>query len=217
MPRQHPLPLAVTMARKRVRCDDSDCEEEAIIEAVGTNKVFFHADVSRTTIFKLIEAVHDARSRALEAGDKVIWLFIHSGGGCLHSGFSGMDHLRALCSDIELRTVADGAVASAASLLLLAGARRYAMPHAVLLLHQLSTAACGKFEELHDDYINNSMLMDALRAEYQRCSKMDAEAIGSRLRRELLMSAQQAMEVGLVDELYQPARNSIPVSAVPKV
>jgi len=50
-----------------------------------------------------------------------------------------------------LITVADGFCASAATFVLMGSKHRRIMPHAHLLIHQLSTGAMGKYEELKDE------------------------------------------------------------------
>ncbi len=78
-----------------------------------------------------------------EDPNKDINLYIHSPGGDLHSALAIYDTMQFVKPDIQ--TIGIGIVASAASLLLSAGAKgkRYALPNTEILLHQVMAGPLG--------------------------------------------------------------------------
>ena len=80
---------------------------------------------------------------AAEDENRDIWLYINSPGGSVYSGMAIYDTMQLVSNDVA--TVAMGMAASMGQLLLCAGAKgkRYALPHARIMMHQPSGGIGG--------------------------------------------------------------------------
>lgn len=177
--------------------DDASTETlEKMVRQVG-NRIYFHAPVSRESIMMLIRRIEEAEVAAFAARNTHMVLYIHSEGGDAHAGLSGMNHVQN--ARLPITTVADGLVASAGTFLLLGGRRRLAMPHSVILIHQLSTAFWGKYAELVDEMKNSQQLMKTLSQLYRKKTRLNKKRVRSLLKKELTMTARECVNNGIVD------------------
>mgnify|MGYP006082493645 CR=1 FL=1 len=183
--------------------DEDENEKEAEILSIK-DRVYFHSDVSRKSILKLIQEMEKATEYAIahsyDHADATIYLYIHSNGGDVFAGLSGMNHIQN--HRIWVVTIADGYAASAATLLLLGGHERKAMQNAKILIHQLSTSFLGKFSDLHDEYENSSELMKTFEEIYTSCSKMTKKEFEKIVKKELHMDAKKALKYGIIDSQW---------------
>lgn len=192
------------MKRRWMATDESsdggggDDDDAKLVTCRGT-RVFFYCDVSKRSVLRLVDKLDEAASNALAAAhpreDARVLLYIHSDGGEAYAALSAMAHIRA-CK-VRVVTVADGFVASAATLLFLSADERYVIPHAHVLIHQLRTAFWGKFDELLDEVSNSRMLMDTIMQIYRTRTKLGNKKISTLLRKELNMNAEQCVQHGL--------------------
>jgi len=175
------------------------------------NHIFFKTDVSKESIDKLAQEIdhlnHKLKSMQRKAilgnfTPKPIYLHITTNGGDLLSGFFAYDKIKA--SHIPIRTIIEGGVASAGSLMSIAGSRRYMTPNSHLLIHQLRTGIIGTYEELVDEKTNCNQFMSKLVALYHtNCnSKLSKTKIREILKRDIFWDAKTAIQNGLVDELW---------------
>ena len=188
--------------RKWAAVGDDGEHTESETEAEGVKRVrgdvFFHAPISRQTIQKLIFAIEDARKFALEEADRRVRIFIHSEGGDIYAGLSGMNHIQRYG---DITTIADGLVASAGTFLLLGGQIRIAMPDATILIHQLTTEFWGKYADLVDEMKNSKQLMKLIRGLYKRKTILDEKRILKLLKKEITISAKKSLKWGFVDKI----------------
>ena len=124
-----------------------------------------------------------------------ITLYVRSDGGDFFAGLSCMDHLRRL--KIKLVTVADGFCASAATFVLMGSKNRRIMPHAHLLIHQLSTGAMGKYEELKDEIKNCDKLMETLRKIYTQYTQIPEDKLNKLLKKDIYFTAEDCERWGI--------------------
>jgi len=131
-----------------------------------------------------------------------VYLHITTNGGDLLSGFFAYDKIKA--SRVPIRTVIEGSVASAGSLMSIAGERRYMTPNSHLLIHQLRTGIIGTYEELVDEKANCNQFMTKLVSIYHtNCNgRLSKTKIREILKRDIFWDAQTAIQNGLVDELW---------------
>jgi ATP-dependent Clp endopeptidase proteolytic subunit ClpP len=192
-------------SKKRFEDDNSDDEDEVsgsstgggVLIKVHKNEVYFYDEVTKESVLHLINTLLKLR----EKYTKRIYLFIHSEGGDLHAGMSAMDHISNL--GVEVRTVIDGFVASAATLMFLAGTKRYTMPSANLLIHQLSTEFWGKFQDLQDEMANSEGLMNTIKSVYKKHTTIPSKEIKSLLKREMYLSAEKCIEYNIAHKIYK--------------
>lgn len=173
---------------------------EELVTAEG-NTVFFYAPVSNASIMLLNKTLLDVARSLRDQRNPVIYLFVHSEGGDLYAGLSAMDHISNF--PIPVYTVIDGLVASAATFIALAGRKRFIMPHACVLVHQLSTSFWGKFEEMVDEYKTSKRLMAVITEAYLANTKLTEDKLKTILSRETHFGAKKAIHWGFAEEVYK--------------
>ena len=136
-----------------------------------------------------------------EEPDKDIHLYINSPGGDVASGFAVYDTMQYIKPDVS--TIVMGQAASFAAVLVLAGAKgkRYALPHARILLHQPHGGAQGQTSDIEiqaKEFLRYRRLLDEIIAEHtgQPVDKVHADTD-----RDFIMTGEQAKEYGVVDEV----------------
>jgi len=181
---------------------DSDSDEDELLLVVHrASVVFFHADVTKASVLRLVGLLHAAAVCALRAQASPlrpprVTLYIHSDGGDAHTGLSAMAHI-ANCA-LPVVAIADGFVASAATLLLLGAHERFALSHANVLLHQVRADCSGKMQDVLDDVANAELVTEALVASYRKRTLMSEPHIRRLLRRELWLTPEQCVRWGIV-------------------
>jgi ATP-dependent Clp protease protease subunit len=143
---------------------------------------------------------------AAEDPEKDIWLYVNSPGGSVSAGMAIYDTMQWVENDVA--TVAMGLAASMGQFLLCAGAagKRYALPHARIMMHQPSggiggTASDIKIQAEQMLYTKNKMA--ELIAHHTGQSVEQVNADGDRDR---WFTAEEAREYGFVDRVVQSAR-----------
>ncbi|MEK9671651.1 MAG: ATP-dependent Clp endopeptidase proteolytic subunit ClpP [Rhodospirillaceae bacterium] len=136
-----------------------------------------------------------------ENPSKDIAFYINSPGGIVTSGLAIYDTIRYIRPDVS--TVCIGQAASMGSLLLTAGApgKRYALPNARIMVHQPSGGFQGQATdiEIHAREILN--LRKRLNEIYVEHTGQDLETIENAMERDKFMTADEAKEFGLIDEV----------------
>jgi len=141
---------------------------------------------------------------AAEDPEKDIHLYINSPGGSISAGMGIVDTMRHIKPDVS--TICIGMAASFGAMLLLAGAKgkRYALPNAEVMLHQPLGGARGQASDIqiHAEHILKTR---------KRINAMIAEATGQPLERierdtdrDFYMSAEEALEYGIIDKVLRP-------------
>jgi ATP-dependent Clp protease protease subunit len=136
-----------------------------------------------------------------EDPDKDINLYINSPGGDITALFAIYDTMQYVKCDLS--TTVMGQAASAAAVLLLAGAKgkRFALPHSRVLLHQPHGGAQGQAVDIEiqaREIIRYRQLLDQLIAEH---TGQPLEKVGKDTDRDFILTAQEAVEYGIVDEV----------------
>ena len=141
----------------------------------------------------------------LEAQDptKDISLYINSPGGSVTDGFAIDDTMQYIKCDVS--TIWMGMAASMGAFLLAAGAKgkRYALPNADIMIHQPSGGAQGQATdmEIHTKHILDikKRLNEILAAN----TGQPVDVIARDTNRDNFMTAQQALEYGLIDKVFE--------------
>jgi ATP-dependent Clp protease protease subunit len=136
-----------------------------------------------------------------ENPNKDISFYINSPGGVVSAGLAIYDTMQYIRSPVS--TVCIGMAASMGSLLLTAGApkKRFALPNARVMVHQPSGGAQGQATEIEIQAREILTLRKRLNEIYVKHTGQPVEAIERRLERDSYMSAEEAREFGLVDEV----------------
>ena len=130
---------------------------------------------------------------------KPITLYITSNGGYVYQVFSAIDTIRGM--KVPVHTVCKGFVASAGTLLSLAGKKRLITESSYMLIHELRAGHWGKFTHLTESLENSKQLMDHIKSYYLNRTKMSSEELDEQLKKDISWNAQMCLEKGLVDEI----------------
>lgn len=160
-------------------------------------------------IYDEMAALICAQLLFLESEDskKDISMYINSPGGVVTSALSILDTMRYIKCDVA--TLCIGQACSAGSLLLSSGTKgkRYVLPNARVMIHQPSGGAQGQATdiEIHAREILN--LRERLNKIYADNTGKDIETINKAMERDRFMSAEDALEFGLVDKIIEIREN----------
>ena len=133
--------------------------------------------------------------------DKDISMYINSPGGYITSGLAIYDTMQYVKSDVI--TYCIGQAASMGAVLLAAGTKgkRYALPHSRVMLHQPMGGAQGQASDIEIQANEILILRERLNKILSEHTGQSAEQIEKDTDRNFFMSAMQAKEYGIVDEV----------------
>jgi len=136
-----------------------------------------------------------------EEPEKDINLYINSPGGEMTTLFAIYDTMQYIKPDVS--TIVMGQAASAAAVLALSGTKgkRYALPHARILLHQPYGGAEGQAVDIEiqaKEIVRNRELMNEIIGSH---TGQPLERVSKDTDRDFILTAEQAQEYGAVDEI----------------
>ena len=136
-----------------------------------------------------------------EDPDKDIHLYINSPGGVVTAGMAIYDTMQYIKPDVS--TICVGSAASMGAVLLTAGAKgkRYALPHARVMIHQPLGGVQGQASEIEIHAREILRMREELNGILASRSGQDIEVVARDTDRDNFMSAQDAVEYGLIDEV----------------
>ncbi len=141
----------------------------------------------------------------LEATDpqRDVQMFINSPGGSVIAGLGMYDTMQYVSPDIA--TICTGLAASMGAVLLAAGTsgKRTALPHARVMIHQPSGSMQGQFSDMEISYNLIKSMRGELYAILANHSGQTTEQIEKDSDRDKWMTAPEAKEYGLVDEVLE--------------
>ena len=143
-----------------------------------------------------------------ENPDKDINLYINSPGGDINALFAIYDTMCYIKPDIT--TICFGQAASAAAVLLAAGApgKRLALPHARILIHQPYAGARGQASDIELIAAEIQRMKVSLEQVLAQHTGQSVEKIAADTDRDFVMTALQAKEYGIIDEVIE-TRNTV--------
>ena len=144
---------------------------------------------------------------AAEDPDKDIYLYINSPGGSITAGMAIYDTMQFVQPDVA--TVAMGMAASMGQFLLSSGTKgkRYATPHARVLMHQPSGGIQGTATEIR---INADLILQMKNTLAELTAQQTGktvEQINADADRDRWFTAQEALEYGFVDHVVEHAES----------
>jgi len=136
-----------------------------------------------------------------ESADKDISLYINSPGGDITALFAIYDTLKYVKNEIS--TFCYGQAASAAAVLLAAGTKgkRFALPHARILIHQPYGGAAGQATDIELQAKEILRMRDLLNQMLALDTSQPIEKIQKDTDRDFIMSADEAKDYGIIDEV----------------
>lgn len=142
---------------------------------------------------------------AAEDPDKDIFLYINSPGGSISAGMAIYDTMQYIKNDVA--TVAMGLAASMGQFLLCAGAagKRYALPHARIMMHQPSGGIGGTASDIKIQAEQMSFTKKNMAELIAFHTGQKAETITTDSDRDRWFTAEEAKEYGFVDHVVRSA------------
>ena len=139
----------------------------------------------------------------LEAEDceKDIYLYVNSPGGVITSGMAIFDTMNYIKADVC--TICIGQAASMGAFLLSAGAKgkRYSLPHSRIMIHQPSGGAQGQSTDIQIQAKEIQRMKDELNRLISSQTGQEVSTVEADTERDNFMSAQEACDYGLIDEV----------------
>jgi len=138
------------------------------------------------------------------SGKDDIYLYINSPGGVATGGLAIYDTIQHIKPDVV--TICVGQAASAAAILLAAGAKgkRYALPNSRIMLHQVMGGAEGPAKDVEIQTKEITRVKNIVNKILAKHTGQPAGKIEKDTDRDFYLSADEAKEYGLIDEVIKP-------------
>ena len=138
--------------------------------------------------------------------EKDIYLYINSPGGSVTAGFAIYDTIQHIKPDVQ--TICIGMAASMGSFLLAAGAKgkRFALPNAEVMIHQPLGGAQGQATEIEIAANHILKTREKLNRILSERTGQSIEKIQQDTDRDNFLTAEEAKEYGLIDEVMEPEK-----------
>ncbi len=135
--------------------------------------------------------------------DKDISLYINSPGGSVSAGFAIYDTINYIKCDVS--TICVGLAASMGAFLLASGTKgkRYALPNSEIMIHQPLGGAHGQASDIQIQARHIQNTKEKINCILAERSGQDLERVKADTDRDYYMSAEQAKEYGLIDEIFE--------------
>jgi ATP-dependent Clp protease, protease subunit len=140
---------------------------------------------------------------AADDPEKDISLYINSPGGSTSAGFAIFDTMEYIGPDV--RTICTGMAASFGAMLLLAGTKgkRFALPNSEVMIHQPLGGARGQATDLEISAKRILKLREHINEIIAEKTGQSLEKVALDTDRDYFMSAQEAKEYGIIDEIIE--------------
>ena len=179
--------------------------------AKGERSYDIYSRLLRDRVILLEGEVHDQMANLIVAqllfleseGDKDISMYINSPGGSVTAGMAIYDCMQFITPDIH--TIVMGQACSMGSLLAQAGAKdkRFMLPNARHMIHQPSGGARGQATDMQiqvNEILEMKKNLTGIYVKHNSAGKT-FEQLTADMERDNFMSAQQALEYGLIDKI----------------
>jgi ATP-dependent Clp protease protease subunit len=158
------------------------------------------------------DMVHDAMANTIiaqmlflesEDPDKEVNLYINSPGGSVTAGLAIYDTMQYIKPDVA--TICMGQSTSMAALLLAAGTKgkRYALPHARIMIHQPLGGVQGQATDIDIQAKEILKIKESIHQILSRHTGQTVEQIRRDTERDFFMSGEEALQYGIVDKVIE--------------
>ena len=162
--------------------------------------IFLGTEVNDATANSIV-----AQMLFLESEDpnKDIYFYINSPGGSVTAGMAIYDTMQYIKCDVN--TICVGMAASMGAFLLSGGTKgkRYALPNAEVMIHQPSAGTRGKVTDMAIDLQHVLRMKERLNKMLAEHTGQPVEKVTADTERDNWMTASEAMEYGIVDEVME--------------
>ena len=214
--------LSSSKKRKRSSKDEEDDDSPQVLPLIlprslgagspstiysHLNHVYFNDEINSDTAFALCKELRVVESQLrltstmlnLESPQPIV-LHITTDGGCIHSAFTVVDVIQRM--SIPVHTVVEGFVASAGTLIALAGEKRFIGKNAYMLIHELRSGVWGKMSSIEDEFANLRKVMDHIVQFYLDTTPFTKKQLEKLLKYDVIWNADECVEKGLVQSIY---------------
>ena len=134
-----------------------------------------------------------------EDPDKDISIYINSPGGSVYAGMAIYDTMQYIKPDVQ--TICVGIAMSMGALLLAGGTngKRMATPHSKILIHQVSAGFQGQATDIEIQARETLAMKRLLEEIIATHTKQDLDKVGKDMERDYFMTAQEALDYGIID------------------
>jgi ATP-dependent protease ClpP protease subunit len=170
------------------------------------NHVYFNDDITTETAFALNRELRNAELQARFLGVMTgqdplpVVLHITTNGGCIHSAFTVVDTIKSLRTAVH--TVVEGFVASAGTIISLAGETRFIAQNAYMLIHELRSGVWGKMSSLEEEYDNLRKIAAHIMDYYVDNTLLKKKDLKVILKKDVIWNADESIANGLVDQVW---------------
>ncbi len=187
---------------------DSRSPKAAAKNGARKEEWYLHSEMLEHRIIRLdgeidanIAAQVTASITYLEKKDPVapIYIVINSPGGYVSDGMAIVDKMRTC--ECPIHTVVYGQASSMASVILAVGNKRYAAPHAEIMIHQPLGGAEGQTTEIDIGARDMRNTREMLTQIYAEETGLSYEDIDSLIERDFNMTAATAQKLGIIDDI----------------
>lgn len=206
-PRSYLVPTVVESTSRGERAFD-------IYSRLLKDRIIFLRDPIDDTVASLVMA--QLLHLESEDPDRDVNLYINSPGGSITSLFAIYDTMQYIKPDVS--TVCMGVAASAAAVILAGGAegKRFALPHARVMLHQPQGGMRGSASDIEIQAALIGQMKEQLNQILAAHTGQDYEKVKEDTDRDFWMLADEAKEYGIVDEVITGRDNRPPAEAPEK-
>lgn len=138
-----------------------------------------------------------------ENPNKDIFLYINSPGGAVNAAFAIYDTMQFVKPDVS--TLCIGQAASAAALLLASGAagKRHCLPNSTVMIHQVLGGYQGQGTDIQIHARETLRISDSINRILSKHTKQTIKQIEKDTNRDNFMSAEQALDYGIIDSVFE--------------
>ena len=203
-----------TRLRRKLQPNDADGEEPTTYLSINStapsisqaNRLYFYSPIDNDTILELNKQIDEASKQmqivqiTLELSEPPpIKLHINSRGGEITPALAAADKIRR--SPVPIHTYCEGEIASAATLISIAGKKRFMTQNSFLLIHQLSSEFWGKYTEFEDEMHNLKMMMDVVKKMYSTYSSIPEKELNDLLKHDIYLTPEACLQWKMIDKI----------------
>ena len=174
------------------------------------NQTYIFGPIETGMAARVIPQMHFIEQKMIEEGlpeeERILTMLINSPGGSVHDGLAIYDTINSL--DCHVRTICVGLAASMGAFLLCSGSKgmRLALPNSEIMIHQPLGGAQGQASDLIIAARHIEQMRKKLNGIMAMNTGKSIKRIAADTDRDYTMSAEEAVEYGLIDQILYPAK-----------
>jgi len=200
--------------RRKLQPNDVDGEEPTTYLSINAspptipqaNRLYFYNPIDSDSILELNKQIDEASKQmqivkiTLELSEPPpIKLHINSRGGEITPALAAADKIRRCV--VPIHTYCEGEIASAATLISIAGKKRFMTQNSFFLIHQLSSEFWGKYTEFEDEIQNLKMMMDVIKKMYTSYTSIPEAELDDLLKHDLYLTPEACLQWKMIDKI----------------